>query len=623
MKVGKKIYLGMVLFAFVSGLSANPVGEQVKAGQASFTRSGSKLIIQQGTERVIINWQDFSIANGELTKFIQPSSSSAALNKVISGNPSAIFGTLKANGQIYLINPNGIVVGKSGVINTQSFIASTLNVSNIEFMNGGDLHFVGDSDAMVINMGSIDAIGGDVFLIAHKVENKGIIKAADGSVGLAGGTEVLLKTSGDNRLSVRLTAQGGSVESKGIIEAAQVELKAEGNNPYALAINHSGLIRANGTSNRGGRVILSSAQGVTDVSGEIVAEANAGNAGIVTLYSEDTMRFTGHVESLEQGEVHISGKEKLVFEGTVDTEGGTLILDPNNVEITSGAATLTGASTISASALTAALGSNNVIVHTSGADGEDGDIRISEALAYSSSNDLSFLAHRHIEANETISLNGDNAVLNLVAGWDGVTGFTSTPGSGSETGILNLAAIQADAGSYGNSGGSITAHSIAGTGIDNSINFYAESITLLSTIATSGNFTLGTTVTAGGITVGVGGAITAGGGVITVGGGAITGGGAIITGGGGTISPVISPTITGRIVLDIPEIDIPEIVTAGQKTFNNFQASLSNEIASGHRQPFHGGYSLTNFANAGNHITVGDIEPLPWLSLSSASSLDD
>ena len=106
-------------------LRANPQGEQVVAGSADFSRSGSTLQITT-SDKVIINWGDFSIGSGEITRFLQPSSTSSALNRVISGNPSSILGSLQANGQIYLINPNGILVGGGARINCASFIASTL-----------------------------------------------------------------------------------------------------------------------------------------------------------------------------------------------------------------------------------------------------------------------------------------------------------------------------------------------------------------------------------------------------------------------------------------------------------------------------------------------------------------
>ena len=265
---------------------ANPQGGEVVAGSASFSGGAGTLTITT-SDRVIINWQDFSIGAGELTRFIQPSSTSAALNRVVSGNPSSILGTLQANGQIYLINPNGILVGAGAQINTASFIASTLDVNNAEFLAGGDLHFTGNSEASAQNLGTIHAAGGDVFLVAKHVKNSGTIHAPDGVVGMAAGNDVILRSSGNERLAVKLSAGNGTrdgvgVDNKGVIEAAQAELKANGN-VYALAINHGGTVRALGAVNRDGRVILTGGGGDIQASGIIEAKNQDGSGGKITV----------------------------------------------------------------------------------------------------------------------------------------------------------------------------------------------------------------------------------------------------------------------------------------------------------------------------------------------------
>lgn len=184
------VVLGMLVNSMQ--LHANPSGGKVISGQATISGSGDQVTIRQGSNRAIINWQDFSIAAGQSASFIQPSASSAMLNRVIGGNASEIYGTLSANGQIYLVNPNGVLVGPSGVINTAGFIASTLDISNSNFLAGGDLVFKGNSDAVVTNLGSISASSGDVIMIAKKVENKGLISAPQGTASLAAGSEVLV-----------------------------------------------------------------------------------------------------------------------------------------------------------------------------------------------------------------------------------------------------------------------------------------------------------------------------------------------------------------------------------------------------------------------------------------------
>src|SRR6185369_7788804 len=105
----------------------------------------------------------FSILAGESTRFIQPGAHSAVLNRVLGGDPTSIYGRMDANGRVYVINPNGILVGSGGVINTRAFVGSTLDVKNSSFLSGAGMHFSGDSSASVRNEGTINALGGDIF----------------------------------------------------------------------------------------------------------------------------------------------------------------------------------------------------------------------------------------------------------------------------------------------------------------------------------------------------------------------------------------------------------------------------------------------------------------------------
>ena len=185
----------LCLVTMSSQVLANPVGESVRAGHARFDRSApGSLSIRQDSDRLIINWHNFSIAAGETTRFIQPSATSIALNRVVTANPSRLFGSLESNGKVYLINPNGILVGRGGAVNTRGFVASTLDVSDASFLSGAKLKLSGDSEASVVNEGSIRAIGGDVFLVGRTVENSGDIRA--GTVGLGAGSEVMIVPTG-------------------------------------------------------------------------------------------------------------------------------------------------------------------------------------------------------------------------------------------------------------------------------------------------------------------------------------------------------------------------------------------------------------------------------------------
>jgi filamentous hemagglutinin family protein len=214
------------------------------------------LTIHQGSHHLITNWQSFSISSGGKVQFIQPSSSSVALNRVLGGSRSMINGALEANGQVILINPAGVTVGPGGSVNVNSFIASTLDVSDQEFISGGALNFVGSSLASVENHGVIHAAGGDAILIAREVINNGTINAPNGMVGLAAGSDVLVRPTGEERIYIRPGSAKGTVTqtSSGRIAAARAEVIAAGN-PYAAAINLDGIIDIKGAgANAAGKV---------------------------------------------------------------------------------------------------------------------------------------------------------------------------------------------------------------------------------------------------------------------------------------------------------------------------------------------------------------------------------
>jgi filamentous hemagglutinin family protein len=326
----------LLTFASSHPVYCNPVGERVVAGSATFQRSANTLTVQQGTDRAIINWQGFSIGASELTRFVQPSAASAVLNRVVSGDPSSLLGRLEANGKVFLINPNGILVGGGAVINTNSFIASTLDVSNAKFLAGGDLSFVGDSRSGILNLGNINARGGDVFLIAHTVENAGTITASNGSVGLAAGTDVVLKHAGDERLFVHSRvadqpASGAGVTNSGVVNAVQAELRAAGGHVYALAVNNSGTIQATGIIEKGGRILLASTGGNIENSGRLVARNANGDGGNIQITagagasanSSGIIEASGVEAGTRGGTVHITGeKVALTGDALVDVSGG-------------------------------------------------------------------------------------------------------------------------------------------------------------------------------------------------------------------------------------------------------------------------------------------------------------
>jgi filamentous hemagglutinin family protein len=139
--------LAWLVAPFSSLVLALPAGMTVGAGQVTATRpSAQSLVLNQSTDKAILNWQSFGIAAGEAVRFVQPGAGSVALNRVTSGDPSAIFGSLSANGQIFLVNPAGILFAPGAQVNAGSIVASTLSLSNSDFL-AGRYQFGGTSGA--------------------------------------------------------------------------------------------------------------------------------------------------------------------------------------------------------------------------------------------------------------------------------------------------------------------------------------------------------------------------------------------------------------------------------------------------------------------------------------------
>ena len=323
---------------------ANPEGGAVVAGGATISSAGATTTIQQSTDRAVIHWQGFSIAPGETTSFVQPAASSVVLNRVTSGNASQLMGTLQANGQVYLLNPNGIFIGNGAVIDVGSFLATTHHTDEDAFMRGGELTFTGPSTAGIRNEGKVRANGGDVYLLARKVENEGEIVAEDGTVGLMAGTKFYLQGGGGVAPAVRVEleedvgeGQGTGVKNTGLIRAAQARLEAAGN-LYSLAVSQRGLVQATGTKERAdGKIILSAPGGKLEQAGTLVVEEVGRYGSEVAIRAMDVTLDPSSVITAAGRE---GGGVKVEAEGTVWVQGK---MDVTGSEGKGGKITVTGA----------------------------------------------------------------------------------------------------------------------------------------------------------------------------------------------------------------------------------------------------------------------------------------
>lgn len=397
----------LALWPAGAALQANPSGGQAIHGKVEIKQDGHKLTIRQTDDRAILHWEDFSIAQGEITQFLQPGKNSATLNRVLGGKISEIYGTLDANGKVYLINPNGIVVGPSGVINAAGFVASTLDVTNEEFLASGDMTFRGNSTAKIINMGKIGATDGDVILIAQEIENIGTISAPNGTASLAAGQEVLVKASGAERVFVQ--AGKGSVTNSGLIEGAAAEIKAAGGNEYALAINNTGTVRATGVVSSGGKIRLVASGGKIRQAGTLRAtKAPLSNekADVRVLGKDVELTETSRIEA-PGGFVETSGDRIVIAKGSsVDTRAadgtaGTWLIDPVNLNVVTGGGSDITASTVDPATIVSQLNANNITLQATNS------ITVTDAINAS--------ANANSDVTTANNLTFDTVTLNLNA----------------------------------------------------------------------------------------------------------------------------------------------------------------------------------------------------------------
>ncbi|WP_175724830.1 filamentous hemagglutinin N-terminal domain-containing protein, partial [Burkholderia ambifaria] len=193
---------------------ALPSGEAITSGKADIVRTddGRTMNINQHSDKLITNWQDFSVANGERVSFHQPTDKSLALNRVIGGNGSQIDGQISANGRVFLVNPNGVMFGAGAQVNVGGLVASTQNLSDADFL-AGNYRFSGSSKQAVVNHGTLTAAdGGSIALLGARVTNNGVIQAKMGSVALGAGNAFTVNFDGNGLLNVQV--DGGAVDAQ-------------------------------------------------------------------------------------------------------------------------------------------------------------------------------------------------------------------------------------------------------------------------------------------------------------------------------------------------------------------------------------------------------------------------
>ncbi|WP_430010226.1 filamentous hemagglutinin N-terminal domain-containing protein, partial [Methylophaga lonarensis] len=366
-----------------------PTDGTVTAGSGSISQSGGHMVIDQSSHKLAIDWQSFSIGRDNSVTFNQPSSSAVALNRVLGSDVSVIQGAINANGQVFLVNPNGVLFTPTAQVNVGGLVASTLNISNEDFM-AGNYSFTGSSSNAVINQGNITAAeGGYVALIAALIENTGSLSAQRGEVLLGAGSKVTLDLGGPVKIQVEQGAIDALIEHGGAIKAdgglVYLTAKAAGE-LITTVINHTGITEAQtlATGERGEIYLMGDMDyGRIEVAGTLDASApNGGDGGFIETSAAKVQIQPGLVVTTK----------------AENGQTGEWLIDPNDYTIAASGGDITGAQ------LGTNLGTTNVTIQS--VDGANtsgnGDIFVNDAVTWSSGNILTLNAIRNIEINSSI-----------------------------------------------------------------------------------------------------------------------------------------------------------------------------------------------------------------------------
>ncbi len=387
------------------GAIANPKDGQVAAGSATIVQKGSStLTINQTSQRAIINWQSFSIGKGETTNFNQPNATAITLNRVTGIDPSSIMGNLTANGQVWLINPNGIAFGKTARVDVAGLLATTIDIANSDFMSG-TYRFTGlkNPSAMVTNAGHITIRdSGLAALVAPGVENSGVIQANLGQIQLSSTAAFTVDLYGDGLFNFTLDKQ-----------VTQAITKPDGTKPTAAVTNTGGLIAD------GGKIFLTAnaARSVVDNSINMVGYAQATTAKVTN------------------GEIVLDGGDEGTVQvaGTLDASGTSTGQTGGTVQVTGSDVNVASTATINVSGYT---GGGTVLI--------GGDMHGTGPLRHASATTVASGAS--INADAVSNGNGGEVVV-----WsDTQTNYQGT--------------ISARGGAYGGNGGSaeVSSHGVLG-----------------------------------------------------------------------------------------------------------------------------------------------------------------
>ncbi|MGN8759496.1 two-partner secretion domain-containing protein [Acidaminococcus fermentans] len=350
---------GVLLALALGGTGyAMPAGGQIQSGQGAIAQNGKTMTVTQQSGKMAVDWTQFNIARDEAVKFAQPGRDAVALNRITGGQKSVIDGALSANGNLLLVNPNGVVFSKTATVDVGSLVASTAQLNDTFMKNfaGSTANLnltIGDGNtSAILNEGTITAQGGLVALHAAQVENTGTISNPGGTVALAAAKQLTLSPDSDGKLNYAVDgelAQAKALNSGRIqADGGYVVMTAKSaQDLLGTVVNNTGTLEAKTLrKDEKGQILLDGGKsGQVEVSGTLDASGteegqSAGSIKVIgqkTIVHDNTNLIAqGNVDG---GKIETSGDVLNLGDGlTIDASGvkgkhGEWLLDPLEILI--------------------------------------------------------------------------------------------------------------------------------------------------------------------------------------------------------------------------------------------------------------------------------------------------
>ena len=531
--------------------TALPTGGQVAQGVVSVQQAGAVMSINQSTSKAVVNWNTFDIGQNAKVNIVQPGADAVMLNRVTSANPSQILGQLHANGQVVLVNPNGVLFGKDGSVNANSFTASTLGITDANFMAGNQQFERNGSTAAVVNQGSIKTSGGYVALLGASVSNDGQINTQGGTAYLAAAETVKIPVSGSGRIKLELSpsrinaAVANGKTGTIVTEGGQVYMQAASLSTMVASIIQSGSIDT--TGEQGVAVHLLADGGEIKVDGSITANSSGKGEQGQQRKGGDIVIGRDEETGVLAKATNVSGARLESGKGFVETSGEQLeakavsvkakdwLLDPSDI-------------TISNSTNSNVTGTSSAVITPNGTTGTSSIVQVgtitdainmgtSVTIKTTNAANTTGAGNITIVDGLTFTNNTADATLTLIAD-NGITQNAAITASGSKLVHISMEAK----GKYQN---------------NDTANANSKGITLNKTISTNGDVTLiGTNQNTGG---------------------GRNNGGVVFNTGSGITAKVIQVTGTQK---KTGTTDSNGIAFSGTTTFNSTGASTFNGTSS-------------------------------------------